>query len=470
MVRHVSRTLHVLRRHVLRLCAALPVGLAATCFAAAGLAATCGAPAAAQPRADSLAAGVARADTLDTDSLRAARWKQQRRQKARRLQRPRPSIAERLVNRMAGFVERNQIVIDLPEVDLYGLRPVLGGLKGGAGTTVGLQREWFEGRPARYGLAEALVSLRRYYGVRGVLGVAHRTWVGYAFARYWHLPRERFYGVGPNTRAEERANYRLNELVGGALVGYSLRPATLVGGHLSYQAHGYGSGTDPDVPAVAEQFDLRRVPGFGADARYLVAGTFAELDTRNIPYDKAYGSRFAPTEERLRGLSLEATRGVYLAGEGRLYAGVGGRPYTYARLDLEAQEFVPLRGGYQVIALRQYAAFTYTPPGQAVPFYEMPALGGGGTIRGFGGVRFRDRNALLMNAEYRWHVLPVLDMALFLDAGHVFPTVGALSLRDLEMGGGVGFRLKSDERVLLRADLAFSREGPRLYLELGSIL
>ena len=51
---------------------------------------------------------------------------------------------------------------------------------------------------------------------------------------------------------------------------------------------------------------------------YLLLGTWAEYDGRNLPYIGGYGRRFAPTQERLRGISLDASQGLYLRGCGDL--------------------------------------------------------------------------------------------------------------------------------------------------------
>ena len=50
---------------------------------------------------------------------------------------------------------------------------------------------------------------------------------------------------------------------------------------------------------------------------------------------------------------------------------------------------------------------------QQIPFFMLPALGGGSTLRGFASWRFRDRHSLLLQAEWRVIVNRFLDMALF---------------------------------------------------------
>jgi outer membrane protein assembly factor BamA len=120
---------------------------------------------------------------------------------------------------------------------------------------------------------------------------------------------------------------------------------------------------------------------------------------------------------------------------------------------------VPLPDPYRLIALRANGVFTSADGDNAVPFYMQPTLGGGSHLRGFRELRFRDQNSVLLGAEYRWEAWWALDGALFVDAGTVAPSRRSLSLRDVELGYGIGFRLHSNRAFVTRLDLAFSREG-----------
>ena len=112
-----------------------------------------------------------------------------------------------------------------------------------------------------------------------------------------------------------------------------------------------------------------------------------------------------------------------------------------------------------MIALRANLVMTDFSVGEAVPFYYMPTLGGGEKLRGFRESRFRDLNSLLLTAEYRWKAWWVLDMALFMDAGKVTFDHADLHFKDLEASYGFGLRFHSSDALVLRVDLAFSREG-----------
>ena len=89
----------------------------------------------------------------------------------------------------------------------------------------------------------------------------------------------------------------------------------------------------------------------------------------------------------------------------------------------------------------------------------LPALGGGSTLRGFASWRFRDRNSLLLQAEWRVLANRFLDMALFYDAGKVTARPKDISLDGLKSDYGLGFRFHGPAATPLRIELARSNEG-----------
>ena len=92
----------------------------------------------------------------------------------------------------------------------------------------------------------------------------------------------------------------------------------------------------------------------------------------------------------------------------------------------------------------------------------LPSVGGGSTLRGFSSRRFRDRNSLLLQAEWRIMVNRFLDTAVFYDAGKVAARTSDLDLNGLKSDFGFGFRFHGPFATPLRIEVARSREGLRL--------
>ena len=424
-----------------------------------------------QPERTGAAADSSSTRTAVRDTSRAARWRRARQRKAESMEKHEPTFMQRAVSFVSSFggaVVPHRLILDVPQLEIADFHPVFGGLDGNAGTTAGVLYEptFWEGKQ-RFAEAEILGSLRRYYGTGVRFGGVVEPYVGYAYAQYQHRPRESFYGVGPDSQVDTEAGFRLDQGVVGGLLGWTPQPSALLGGHVSYQANRYGTGQG-GRPTVADQFGAT-LPGVGTDADYLMLGAFFELDIRDTPYTRAFGHRCAPTEPRLRGVSLDASRGFYLASEVTHNLSMREQDVDFTRFTLDVREFVPV--GKELLhgfSFRQFASVTHSGEGR-VPFYRLQSVGGARSLRGYPSGRFRDRNVLLANAEVRCQIWHWIDMAVFADAGHVFRDVQNVDLADPRVGYGLGFRVKNEGKTLGRIDVARGREGWELHLDLGSL-
>ena len=127
----------------------------------------------------------------------------------------------------------------------------------------------------------------------------------------------------------------------------------------------------------------------------------------------------------------------------------------------EAVQHIPILRGYWVISLHGRLESTIGDDDQ-VPYFLLPSLGGGSTLRGYSSWRFRDRHAALVSGEWRWMASRLaLDLALFVDAGTVAPRFDALTLGSFVSDYGIGVRFHSPVRTPLRVELAKGREGLR---------
>jgi hypothetical protein len=257
--------------------------------------------------------------------------------------------------------------------------------------------------------------------------------------QYYEFPQEDFFGLGPDSRQEDRTDY----LQKGSDVGASLawKPARLVdlGGGVSFLKPEIGSGTDRRFPSTEERFDPATLPGFTAQPEYLRSDASAALDWRDNPLHPHAGGRYAVEFSDFQDRDLDA--------------------FGFRRVAIDLQQYVPLPNRYRTVALRAAAVLTDPHSNQQVPFFYQPTLGGSQMLRGFREFRFRDRNSLAFTAEYRWEASWLLDGALFVDAGKVAFNRRDLNLRDLDVSYGVGFRVHSNSAFVTRLDLAFSREG-----------
>ena len=131
-------------------------------------------------------------------------------------------------------------------------------------------------------------------------------------------------------------------------------------------------------------------------------------------------------------------------------------------------QLIPLMRANWVIALRGLTTITDIDDTEAIPYFMLPSVGGGKTLRGFPDFRFRDRQRLVMNAELRWTPARFLDMAVFYDAGKVAARRGDLDFRDLEDSYGIGMRIIGLKGYAFKVEVAHSREhAARLLVSAG---
>jgi outer membrane protein assembly factor BamA len=133
--------------------------------------------------------------------------------------------------------------------------------------------------------------------------------------------------------------------------------------------------------------------------------------------------------------------------------------YGFTRNDYEVVQHIPVWREAWVFSFRGAASTTGTKSGEQIPFFMMPALGGGSSLRGYSSWRFRDRNSLDLQAEWRVIVNRYVDLAVFYDAGKVTAAAKDLNLDSLKNDYGVGFRFHGPLATPLRIEFARGNEG-----------
>lgn len=122
----------------------------------------------------------------------------------------------------------------------------------------------------------------------------------------------------------------------------------------------------------------------------------------------------------------------------------------------------------QVLAFQAAGVFM----GGEVPFNQLAMLGGESLMRGYYTGRFRDRNYLAAQIEYRW--LPFSWSRRF--GGAIFASAGTVAHESSNLlsgrwhpaaGVGVRFRIFPKKDIFLRADFAITPERTGFYLFTG---
>jgi Omp85 superfamily domain len=338
------------------------------------------------------------------------------------------------------WIENDQIVTRIL-APYEGFYLKFGGLTKGAGLGAGpAYRNWLLHDRAVFN-ASIVTSFRNYWsGTAEVIfpKLADERLVvgGHGYYRYW--PRERFYGLGRDSSKDDRTSFlrRGYEFRGDAT--YAIVPMMKVGGITAFHNETIGEGHAPGFPSIEDVFTPVQAPGLDQQPDYLWSGTFVDVDYRDQRKNTRSGGHFRLSYDRWHDLD-----------------DLG---FSYRDLRFEALHAFPIFDKKRVFIARVIGQSTDSPGGNVVPFYAQPTLGGSTTLRGFDEFRFRDRNAFMINAEYRWEAFSGLDMAIFGDWGDVGPTWDDIDFKKLKSDYGLGFRFNTFRSVFLRIDLARSRQ------------
>jgi outer membrane protein assembly factor BamA len=137
------------------------------------------------------------------------------------------------------------------------------------------------------------------------------------------------------------------------------------------------------------------------------------------------------------------------------------KKYSFKQTEFEFQQYIPYFNKTRTIAMRLAVVLSFPTEGDAVPFYSQPTIGGNDNLRGFARYRFYGDHSILASIEHRWYAFSGLDMAIFADAGKVVPRKAEIDFTDLRVSGGIGFRARLQNSVVMRVDFAYGNEGFR---------
>lgn len=178
--------------------------------------------------------------------------------------------------------------------------------------------------------------------------------------------------------------------------------------------------------------------GYGGHSSGL--GVTAQLDARNS--------------------TTTPTRGHYVLLDYLHQARWLGSDFEYGQVTLDTRLYLPVRSRTDVIALNLYGEWN----GSDVPIQSMARLSDYSTAflaRGVYLGRFRDRNAMIAQVDYRGHLKGRFGYVVFGSAGSVYGTAGTKLFDKLKYtyGAGLRFNLNPADPLNLRVDYTLTSFG-----------
>jgi hypothetical protein len=342
-----------------------------------------------------------------------------------------------------GWLERTVVAIRRAAVESpSGPYPSIDGVYQGGGPTGGLGYRQYLG-DRTYVNVRGLYSTKHYRTLESSLASRghRRGTVDLGLTALWlDAPEVGYFGLGPDNDDGDRANFRLRQtVVGGQITARPRRPFVFsAAAAAEFYDIGAGRGSEP---SIEQRYSAAEAPGLGRSPSYAHTTLTAGVDSRpSAGYAR-------------RGGSYELLYHRFDRGGG----------YAFDRLDVDVVQHLPLLRHTYVVS--GHVRLQSTLGTDDVPYFLLPSLGGGRTLRAYDSWQFRDRHALLVQGEFRWVPnLLGIDMAIFWDGGTVTAVRGDLSLGRFAHDVGVGLRLHTPAATPIRVELAHGNSGLKLVM------
>lgn len=266
--------------------------------------------------------------------------------------------------------------------------------------------------------------------------------------RWFILGRTRFqrfpllyYGVGPNTSERFPATVDANYLIFRQRVLRKIIPNLFLGPEVDYQnlfnAHvdHHNDSPDKDIP-----------PGGGGSANLGIGAALVYDNRHNV---------------------LNVRKGFFGEVGFLSYSNTLNRSNHFTGINADIRSYWSTNK--RDVLAAQFIGNFYTGH---VPFNLMALMGGETMMRGYYYGRYRDKNMLAGQAEYR--ILPFsfskrFGATVFASTAVVAPSISRFMFNDLKLAGGAGLRylLFPKKDIFMRMDIGVTKEGTGYYFFIG---
>jgi hypothetical protein len=244
------------------------------------------------------------------------------------------------------------------------------------------------------------------------------------------------------------------------------------GGYIDFNEYYWGIGNNTVPEDDYTNFFYQRVYSTGKALRRIEENIFAGInynfsDTWNIfftggfaEYHTSFGSALVATRISGAGPNIifdfrdnpfSPVKGWYLELGSHHYRNFLGSRSTYDEYLIDARKYFRVfRKDF--FGIQFLGNFTQ----RDMPFRELNRLGGPNMMRGFFQGRFRDKQHVAAQAEYRKPLNRFLQLAAFTSAGQVFEELNGWQWMQMRYAGGLGLRvlLNKEKNIYSRFDFA----------------
>src|SRR5262245_54530690 len=289
------------------------------------------------------------------------------------------------VRKVQAFIESNPIVQRLKGDGIY---PRIGGLSPGSGLAGGAgYRRHFNWA---YVDVSGAISTKAYRAID-----VQARWIDTPRFQVANLltfrnnTQDDFYGLGNDTTDATRVDYGIRSTDFGARGSVRVIRGLRLGADIGYFIPSVRHGRDESLRSIAQTFDDGTAPGLARQPHFEHHSVFAVVDGRDAEGFPRRG-------------------GLYRAAYG-IWNDRSFDEYDFRRFDITGSQFFSVPT-CSVVALRLALSYANNASGDRVPFYLLPYVGGGDSVRSFREFRFRDENAGVFTVELRHKIHSMADV------------------------------------------------------------
>lgn len=262
----------------------------------------------------------------------------------------------------------------------------------------------------------------------------------------------RFFGIGNDTPYSNQTSYLANQAFLDVAPSLRLGKGWEVGFDERVRYFDVLPGVLPQVPSIQTLFPT--VPGLGSnhEAQQRISVSRDTRDSVSIPQSGGHFELYGGFVSRALASSV-----------------------SYTFLGAGAQHYWSIGSGN---TLAWHAALRVMPSAAGAPFWALSSLGGDRSVtdereplRSAVTDRYFDRNLFATGAELR-HTLTgfqafgthvALEVAPFVDTGHVYSSMGTNPVSHLHAAGGLGVRGVASPYVVGYVDIGFGQDGASVF-------
>ena len=258
-------------------------------------------------------------------------------------------------------------------------------------------------------------------------------------ALYEKLTDESFYGIGPDSRKEDEADYTREFFGADVSLGVDLFYRLSLRGYAGFHLNNILPGRESEETSLTDLYNSATLAGLETNVN-LFTVTFSLLSSStNRPGNPSQGFEFEVG--------------------GSYFQQVNDNSYSFFKSMVDMRHYVHLFYD-RVLVIRAAAELTDPLRGKSVPFYYLSELSEDISFRGFERGRFRDFDLILGSLEYRYPISKNFESILFTDAGQVASDIFQnYNASNWEVTWGIGLRYVSMKGSVSKIELARSKDG-----------